>query len=318
MATDWSRAAWILLAVSVWPLAAQPGAEYNRLLAEAGAQIQRKELDRAIGALTRAVALDPTAPAGHLMLGHAYLAKASPEYVAQAKAEFQQARQLDPNQTLPYFYIAKIDLDLGRLRQAEQGLRVALERAPNEHYLLALLAETRRRQGHAEEAAALATKAIAAGPEALPVHYYRALARRDLSDNDGALADLNILLATPYATADALLAAGEIHLQAGRAAQAEPAFRRALAFDANRAEVRLRLAQALRRLGKPDAALAELRAVEAAPQLSSPYFQDLLASAAAERGLILAERGDAAGARAAFQRALELDPSNVDAARALK
>jgi predicted Zn-dependent protease len=318
MATDRSRAAWILLAASVWPLAAQPGAEYNRLLAEAGAQIRRNEPDAAIHALTRAVALDPAAPAGHLMLGQAYLAKASPEYVAQAKAEFQQARQLDANQTLASFYIAKIDLDLGRLRQAEQGLRAALEQKPNEHYLLALLAETRRRQGHAEQAAALATKAIAAGPEALPVHYYRALARRDLADDDGALADLSILLATPYATADAYLAAGEIHLKADRAAQAESAFRKALAFDANRSEVRLRLAQALRRLGKPGAALAELKAVEAAPQLSSPYFQNLLAAAAAERGLILAARGDAAGARAAFQRALELDPSNVDAARALK
>ena len=296
-------------------LAQPPGAQFDRLIGEAAALMRRGQIDPAIGILNKALALDPRSAAGHLLLGQAYLAKSTPEFIAEAKAEFQQARDLDPVQPLPSFFIAKIDIDLGRLRQAEGELRRALTSKPGEHYLLALLAETRRRQGFAREAVELASKALAAGPEALPVHYYRALARRDLSDNEGALADLELLLATPHASADAFIAAGEIHLGAGRMAAAEVAFRKAIALDPGRAQSHLRLAQTLRRLRKFDAALAELKTVESAPQLSSAYFQTLLADAACERGLILIDRGDAKGARAAFQRALEIDPSHGEAGR---
>jgi hypothetical protein len=56
-------------------------------------------------------------------------------------------------------------------------------------------------------------------------------------------------------------------------------------------------------------ALKELDRVDASSPLSSPYFQTLLADAAVERGLILRESGDTAGANAAFLKAKEIDPS---------
>jgi Tfp pilus assembly protein PilF len=52
--------------------------------------------------------------------------------------------------------------------------------------------------------------------------------------------------------------------------------------------------------------------------MSSPYFQKLLADAAFEKGLILSEQGQAARARASFQRAIEIDPSHEEAARRLR
>jgi tetratricopeptide (TPR) repeat protein len=159
---------------------ASPVSEYTRLLNSGISHILERRFDAAILDLTRAAALQPRSAPAHLLLGQAYLAKGTPELVAQAKAEFQEARDLDPKEVLPSFYIAKIDVDLGRLSQAERELQAALEMKPGEHYLLALLGEVRRQQGNPRSAIELTTKALAAGPEALPVHYYRALALWDL------------------------------------------------------------------------------------------------------------------------------------------
>jgi tetratricopeptide (TPR) repeat protein len=297
---------------------APPPLESTSLIASAATHIREKRLDAAIRDLTRAAGLQPRSATIHLLLGQAYLAKGTPELVAQAKAEFQEARDLDASQVLASFYIAKIDLDLGRIRQAEQELRRALGKKPGEHYLLALLGEVRRQQGYAEEAIELTTKALAAGPEAFPVHYYRALAWWDRKDDVRALQDLDRLLASPFATADAFVAAGMIHLQKDRLEEAEANFRRAVQIDKDRAEPHFRLAQVLRRQRRLDLALEELGQVESAPQLSSPYFQKLLADAACERGLIRIDEGDAAGAKVWFRRALEIDPSHQEATNRLQ
>ena len=292
--------------------------EFSKLVASASSHIQQRRLDSAIQDLTKAAALEPRSASVHLLLGQTYLAKGAAEFVAQAKAEFQQARDLDPSQVLPSFYIAKIDLDLGRLNQAERELRRALQQQPGTHFLLALLGETRRQQGHPEEAIDLTTQALAAGPEAFPVHYYRALAYWDRQDEARALQDLHRLLNSPFATIEAFLAAGNMHLQKNRLDQAERAFRKALQLDSTRAEAHLRLAQVLRRKKRFDAAWKELDVVEAAPQLSSPYYQRLSADAACERGLIRNDQGDRAAANVWFQRALEIDPSHPEALSRLK
>jgi tetratricopeptide (TPR) repeat protein len=297
---------------------AGPPLEYSQLVTSAANHIREKHLDAAIQDLTRAAALQPRSAAVHLLLGQAYLGKGTPGLVAQAKAEFQEARDLDPSQVLPSFYIAKIDLDLGRISQAERELRRALEKKPGEHYLLALLGEVRRQQGDTEEAIELTTKALAAGPEALPVYYFRALAWRDRKDDTRALQDLDHLLNSPFATVDAFMAAGTIHLDKNRLTEAESSFRKAIQLDPERAEPHLRLAQALRRERRFDLAMKELSRVETAPQLSSPYFQKLLADTACERGLIYSDEGDRARAKASFQRALEIDPAHAEALNRLK
>lgn len=288
------------------------------LLQHAAEEIQARRFASAIADLTRAASREPGSALVHLMLGQAYLAKGSAEFIAQAKAEFQQARDLDQNQVLASFYIAKIDLDLGRVRQAERELTQALDRKPGEHYLLALLGEVKRQQGDSDAALKLTTKALEAGSEAAPVYYYRALVWRDRKDDAKALADLAQILDTPLASVDAFVLAGSIHLQAGRLGEAEPLFRKAIAMEAARAEPHLRLAQVLRRMRRFDLALKELAQVEQAPQLSSPYFQKLASEAACERGLIHKDRGDAAKAKDWFRRALEIDPANEVAAQALR
>ena len=114
------------------------------------------------------------------------------------------------------------------------------------------------------------------------------------------------------------MATGAIHLYRERLSAAEASFRRALELDKDRAEAHLRLAQVLRRQRRFAAALQELSQVESTPQLSSPYFQRLLADAACEQGLIRLDQGDAAGAKAWFGRALEIDPAHQEAQSRLR
>lgn len=304
--------------LTLWLAQASLSSENSRLLDNAFRLIKERQFDAAIKELNKAAGLEPRSAPVHLLLGQAYMAKGAAEFTAEAKSEFQQARELDPNLVLASFYIAKIDLDLGRVRQAEAELMRALEKKPGEHYLLALLGETRRQQGKAEEAIRLTTNALEAGQDAAAVHYFRALAWWDLRDEARALTDLGRILGSPHATVEAYLLAGSIHLHFSRLKEAEDNFRSAIQLGADRAEPRLRLAHVLRRLKQYDLALKELAQVESAPQLSSPYFQRLLADAACEKGLILSDQGYAASAKKWFQRALEIDPSHAEAASRLR
>ncbi len=308
----------VCIALLVYLAQAGSAPEYARLVNNAAKLLQENRPDSAIRELTRAAALEPRSPAVHLLLGQAYLGKGTPELVAEAKAEFQQARELDPELVMASYYIAKIDLDLGRVGSAEGELRRAIEKRPREHYLLALLGEVRRRQGRPDDAVALTTQALESDPQAIPAYFYRALAWWDRKDGARAMDDLNRVLSSPYATVEAHQTAGSIHLYHNRLPQAEASFRKAAQLGPDRAEPRLRLAQVLRRQRRYDLALKELARVVGAVQLSSPYFQKLLADAAFEKGLILSDRGDAAGAKASFERAIEMDPSHEEAGRRLR
>jgi len=294
--------------------AQQTGADKH--LQQGAAHLRQHQPDPAIRELTRAVALNPLSAPAHLLLGEAYLAKGDAALLAEAKAEFQQARELDPAQVLASFYIAKIDLDLGRLGRAERELRRALESSPGASYLIALLGEVRRRQGKPDEAIDLTTRALATDPNAIPVLYFRALAHWDRKNEALAVADLDRAMAPPFVTPEMHLLLGGIHLHGRRFKDAESAFRKAIGLGP-RAEAHLRLAQALRLQRRYAEAISELNKVEAAPQLTSEYFQRLLADAACEKGLILRDQGDTRAASAAFQRAVEYSPEHEEARRQL-
>jgi Tfp pilus assembly protein PilF len=59
--------------------------------------LQKGEARQAVDALKKALALNPCSAAAHMLLGQAYLAERSISMVAEAKAEFQQALDLDPS-----------------------------------------------------------------------------------------------------------------------------------------------------------------------------------------------------------------------------
>jgi tetratricopeptide (TPR) repeat protein len=292
--------------------------EYVRIVNASAKLIQENQIDLAIRELRRAAALEPRSPAVHVMLGQAYMAKGAPEFVAEAKAEFQQALSLDPDQVLASYHIAKIDLDLGRIATAEQQLKSALQKRPKEHFLLTLLGEVRRQQGRPEEAVTLITQVLESDPGAIPAYFYRALAWWDQKDAQRAIDDLTRVISSPWATVEAYQTLGAIHLHHRRLTQAEASFRKAVERGPDRAEPHLRLAQVMRLQRRYETALQELARVEASAPLSSPYFQKLLADAAFEKGLILSEKGDKARARDSFLKAIDIDPSHEGARRRLE
>ncbi len=247
--------------------------------------MRARRFDAAIKEFTRAVALSPRSGRAHLLLGEAYLATGAPGLLAEAKAEFQQARDFDPSLSPASFYIAKIDLDLGRLDRAEREIA----RTPPSPYLDALLGEIRRNQGQPAEAVRLTSRALAAAPDVPLFLYYRALAYWDHGRNErAALTDLaRIADQTP----EMHILAARIHLWNKRPVEAEAALRRSLELG-ERAEAHLRLAQAYRLRNLRKEARDALARFRGAPALPSAHFERLSAEADREEALL---RGGSSG-----------------------
>jgi Flp pilus assembly protein TadD len=109
--------------------------------------------------------------------------------------------------------------------------------------------------------------------------------------------------------AQAHAAYGQFLAQTGDAAGAVASIRQALAYDPTWVTLRVEYARALVAAG--DLMAAE-REIDAAAKLLPPSPRVELV-----RGDVLAARGDAAGARAAWQRGLQLAPGDADLERRL-
>src|ERR1041384_620234 len=103
--------------------------------------LQRGDLETAIRECKAALAADPGSAAGHMLLGQAYLAQHSVNMIAEAKAELQQALDLDPNLFWARFYLAKIYIDLGLNEKAKEQLERGLKERPGVPYFISLLRE---------------------------------------------------------------------------------------------------------------------------------------------------------------------------------
>ena len=74
-----------------------------------------------------------------MLLGQAYLAQGSIAMLAEAKAELQQALDLDPNLLWARFYLARIYIDLGLNEKAKEQLERGLKERPDVPHFLSLL-----------------------------------------------------------------------------------------------------------------------------------------------------------------------------------
>jgi tetratricopeptide (TPR) repeat protein len=269
--------------------------------------------------LKRALAMEPRSAAAHQLLGQAYLAQGAVEFLAEAKAEFQQALDLDPGLVWARFYLAKIYLDLGRLDRARQELERGLDIRPDTPHLLSLLGEAHRRIGDPQRSVELNSRALIADPAFTPANYYRALASLDLASDDEAARDLERAVASPHVIPEMYVALGAIHLRRENLEPAAANFRKAIALDPQRPEGHLRLAEVLRRRKAYEQALAELKLALPEPGrfLSTEYYQKLRAGAWFETGRVYQEQGKRDRAADAYRRALESDPSHEGARREL-
>jgi tetratricopeptide (TPR) repeat protein len=308
----------LFLAAAVGGMAQTTGEAAAHLKAGA-AFLQRGEAVQAVAELKAAIALQPDSAAGHMLLGQAYLAQRSLGLVAEAKAELQQALDIDPTLFWARFYLARVYMDLGRYDRAQSELEKGLAERPKVAHFIALLGEVKRKLGSPEASLELNAKALAIDPALSPAHYHRALAYMDLKRDDEAIAELETATQSKYVAGDMCLTLGSLYMRKRRYKEAENICKRGIQLDPSRSEGYLNLAQLYNAQGQSDKALAALK--QALPPgktfPTSPYFQQVQADIFFERGRAYQAKKMTGEAMEAYSMTLAVDPGREEAQRRL-
>ncbi|MFN7609528.1 MAG: XrtA/PEP-CTERM system TPR-repeat protein PrsT, partial [bacterium] len=232
------------------------------------------------------------------------------------------------------FVDAQLAYAEGRFVEARESIQALLRNFPDHEEALALSGGIEARLGALVQASAQLGKALSLQPLHQAARLTLAEVERRLGQHTKALATLKSLLEAKEPSATALAIAGNAELRLGRPAAAQRYFQRAAASEpgnirhktaAMMASVAMGDAlQALNELenlaknsdsthadealfaarlgrGELDAALATLDSIaKKRPESAEPYEM---------RGRVLLMRRDLAGARAAFEQALKIDPA---------
>jgi tetratricopeptide (TPR) repeat protein len=300
--------------VTLWgqvPAAAQ--------LRAASEHLQQGNAAQAVRECKSVLAADPRSAPAHMLLGQAYLAQGSIAMLAEAKAELQQALDLDPSLLWARFYLARIYIDLGLNQKAKEQLDRGLRDRPDVPHFLSLLGEVRRKLGVPAAALELNRKALQIDPTMTPAHYYLALAYLDLKQEDTAIGELENSIHSPYVTPEMYVALADLYTKRRQLAAAEDLYRKAIALDASRPEAYLSLARLYNAQHSSDKALQALRVgLPDGKQLpATAFYQKLQADAYAEQGAAYQAKGMVAPAIESYSRALEFDPDLGGAHRGL-
>ena len=147
------------------PRADQQGAQ----LGAAAEHLQQGRTEQTIRECKDVLAADPRSAPAHMLLGLAYLALGSTDRIADAKAELQQALDLDPELLWARFYLARLYFDQGLTEKAQEQLERGLKQSPGLPDFLSLLGEVRRELGDPGASVELNRKALEAGATMTPV-----------------------------------------------------------------------------------------------------------------------------------------------------
>ncbi len=262
-----------------------------------------------------AVALDPASATAHFLLGQAYLLTRLVSMVAEAKAEFQQALDIDPELAWARFYLARVYIDIGRPDKAKQELLAALKTRPGTGHFISLLGEAERKLGNPQTAVDLQTQALKADPALSPAHYYAALAYMDMKNDDAAVAELEAAIRSPHVAPDMYLTLGSIYARRKRYKEAEDLCLKGIDLDQSRSEGFLNMAQLQNAQGQGEKALTALR--KAMPDgksfPTSAYYQKLQADIHMEFGRAWESRGQPDKALQSYLSCVALDSARIEA-----
>jgi tetratricopeptide (TPR) repeat protein len=304
------RVATVLLASGLtWaqaPRADSQGAQ----LGAAAQHLQQGNAEQAIRECKAVLAADPRSAPAHMLLGLAYLAQRSVAMVAEAKAELQQALDLDPELLWARFYLARLYLDQGLSEKAQDQLERGLKQSPGLPHFLSLLGEVRRKLGDPAASLELNHKALEADPTMSPAHYFLALAYLDLKQEQAAITELEKAIHSPSVTPEMYNALASLYLKKRQFAEAEDSCRKAIALDPSRPDAYLNLARVYNAQHASDQALEALRAALPAGREFpvTEYYQGLQADLAVERGAAYTAKKMYARAIDEYTRALDFDP----------
>ncbi len=208
---------------------------YRAQLNAAAEHLQQGRLEETIRACKGVLAADPRSAPAHMLLGLAYLGQASTDKIADAKAELQQALDLDPELLWARFYLARLYFDQGLTEKAQEQLELGLKQSPGLPHFLSLLGEVRRELGDPAASVELNRKALEAGVTMTPANYFLALAYLDLKQEQAAIAEFEKAIHSPYVTPETYNALASLYIKKQQFAAAEDLCRKAMALDSSRA-----------------------------------------------------------------------------------
>lgn len=266
---------------------------YRALSSTLDRQGRREEADAAIRDL---IALDPLDYEAETHFGHMLAGRGETEASEQA---FRRSLTINPRQAGTLGAISHSLAGLGRREEAIEKARASLALNPNDAGIQAHLGRLLSEAGEHSAAIAAHRAALALEPENADFQHWlaEALARQERFQTASA------------AEGEALRQEGEWHFHAGKFAEAERAFRAALACDDRDPEVHWWLSATLDRLGqKAAAAKAAEEATQRAPD-AARYWEHL--------GHMRAAAGEIEAAAAAFRRSCEIEPARAGALGAL-
>jgi len=310
----------VVLLVSVMSWAQTPRAEQQGAqLGVAAEHLQQGKTEQAIRECKSVLAADPRSAPAHMLLGLAYLAKASTAMVADAKAELQQALDIDPELLWARFYLARLYLDQGLSEKAREQLERGLKERPGLPHFLSLLGEVRRKLGDPGASLELNRKALEADATMNPAHYFLGLAYLDLKQEESAMAEFESAIHSASVTPEMYNALAALYIKRQRFAEAEDLCRKAIALDRSRPDAYLILARVYNAQQASDKALEALRAAlpEGKEYPATEYYQELQADLAMERGAAYTAKKMYARAIDEYARALEFDPRRAPIHRRL-
>jgi tetratricopeptide (TPR) repeat protein len=305
----------VVLLASAMTWAQTPGADpEGAQLSAAAEHLQQGRAEQTIRECKSVLAADPRSAPAHMLLGLAYRAQGSNDMIAEAKAELQQALDLDPALLSARFYLARLYLEQGLREKAQEQLERGLKQSPGSPPFLSLLGEVRRELGDPGASLELNRKALDANAATMtPVHYFLALAYLDLKQEQAAMAEFEKAIRSPDVTPETYNALASLYIKKQRFAEAEDLCRKAIAMDRSRPDAYLNLARVYNAEHASDKALEVLRAAlpEGKEFPASEYYLELQANLAVERGAAYTAKKMYARAIDEYSRALDFDPGRA-------
>jgi tetratricopeptide (TPR) repeat protein len=215
------------------------------------------EPERSIEQLEQAVRRDATNERARLML-----ARVLDEIDDTARAEqaLEQTVAAIPSSAMAHLRLGRLYVAASRTEDAVREYEAAagIGALAGEAPLMVDIGELHRRELDATKAEAAFARAVALRPNDAVAHRERGRALLQMERPDAALVELAAALLIDADDYLSYLTIGQIHLDAGRHAQAETLVTRAIAIDAEKPEAYYALASALARSGRGDEAKAHL------------------------------------------------------------
>jgi putative PEP-CTERM system TPR-repeat lipoprotein len=236
-----------------------------------------------------------------ILLADYYIAQNRGDEAATLLEPIASDRQMG---TLASTRLAGLAQAQGRQQDAIKLIDRALEQQPNNARTLAAKSDLLRQQNQLDEAATVADQAVSANPQSAEAQFAKGRVLRAKGSYEKAEAAFTEVLRLNPRAAAARVEIARLRIRSG-AADAVAVATDATKADPTSVDAKLTLARALlqrREFAKAQATLDELASTS--PTVAAVHTQI---------GLLRAMRNDAAGARAAFTRALELDPMQLEA-----